>query len=145
MRAEIILSDSAQVDQESKGDWRLCASHCADDTDCKAWMWNIKSQECSTANEAPTEVDVLVQSYVSGTRDCDGKELNVETAEKVADSSAQHWTIHLDRIRLLGTDLFLENSKSLKTPTYAASSNTFTWNFDALGIFSMRNDHSSFL
>lgn len=132
MRAEIILSDTAKVDTESKDDWRLCASHCAAEAGCKAWMWNINSQECSTANEAPTDVDILVQSYVSGTKDCDGKELNIETVEKDLDSSAQHWTVHLGRIRLHGTDLFLENSQSLKTPTYAASSNIFRWNFDPL-------------
>ena len=132
MRAEIILSDSASVDKKRKDDWRLCASHCADEAGCKAWMWNMKSKECSTANQAPTEVDILVQSVVSGTKDCDGKELNVETVEKEVDSSEQHWTIHLDRISLHGTDFFLENSKSLKTPTYAAFSNIFRWNFDPL-------------
>ena len=132
MRAEIILSDSAQVDKGSKNDWKLCASHCAGEAGCKAWMWNIKSKECSTANEVPAEVEVLVQSFVSGTVDCDGKELNIETVEKDLASSAQHWTIHLGRIRLHGTDLFLENSKSLKTPTYVPSSTIFRWNFDPL-------------
>ena len=144
MRAEIILSESAKVDKESKDDWKLCASHCADEAECKAWMWNIKSQECSTANEAPTEVDLLVQSFVSGTKDCDGKELNLETVEKDLDSSAQHWTIHLGRISVHGTDLFLENSKSLKTPTYTASSNIFRWNFDPLSnvesVYSSHNE-----
>ena len=48
-------------------------------------------------------------------------------------SSEQHWKIHLDRISLHGTDLFLEKSQSLKTPTYVASSNTFRWIFDPLG------------
>ena len=134
MRAEIILSDLTKVDKANKDDWKLCARQCTDDTDCKAWMWNINSKECSTANEDPIEVDILVQSYLSGSRDCDGKELTVETVEKDLESLAQQWKIHLGRISLHGTDLFLENSPSLKTPTYAAtSSNIFRWNFDPLG------------
>ena len=82
MRAEMIMSNSAKVDKEMKADWKLCGRKCAADTGCQAWMWNMISQECSTASEAPTEVDILLQSFLSGSRDCDGKELNIETAEK---------------------------------------------------------------
>ena len=82
MRAEIIVSNSAKVDKEMKADWKLCGRKCGADTGCQAWMWNMISQECSTASEAPTEVDILVQSFLSGSRDCDGKELYIETAEK---------------------------------------------------------------
>ena len=136
MKGELVLADTATVKKETKSGWKECARSCSNDRKCKAWMWSIGSEECSTAEEDPTDIDTMLQGSVSGSNACSGNDLVLETAVQDKSNSAQHWTIHLSRISLYGTEFYLEKSPKLTPPTYLVSSGpstVSTWNFDPLG------------
>ena len=136
VKGELVLADTATVKRETRSSWKECARSCSNDGKCKAWMWSIDSEECSTAEEGPSDIDTMLQGSVSGSNTCSGKDLVLQTAVQDKSNSSQHWTIHLNRISLYGTEFYLEKSQSLTPPTYLASSGpstVSTWNFDPLG------------
>ena len=124
-------------------DWKKCGQQCAGEDDCKAWSWNIKTRQCATTEEEPSDIDSLVISLVSGGRECGGQDFLLETAVKDAGAESQHWTIHLDRISLHGTDFYLERSQTLIPPTYQTTVTgprmAFKWNFQPFGRFGRGN------
>ena len=147
VRGELVLSVWAVVTEKNHQEWRKCSRECAGDVDCKAWSWNIRTRQCYISEEDPSDIDILVSSYVSGAKECSGQDFLLETAVSDAGAESQHWTIHLNRISLHGTDFYLERSQSLTPPSYQTTvtgpSMVFKWNFETLGRRAVGNHCSS--